>query len=160
MRVDDDATAEGDEASIWSIGHSNRDLAEFIEALRDANIEVLVDVRRWPTSRFPHFNREELADALAEHGIEYRWMGESLGGYRSGGYARHMESEEFAEAIEELQELGRRWRTAFMCAEKLPWRCHRRFIADALVERGWRVVHIIEPGRTWEPTGRQESMDL
>ncbi|MGC9319967.1 MAG: DUF488 family protein, partial [Armatimonadota bacterium] len=149
-----------DALTMWTIGHSNRDLAEFIEALLEASIEVLVDVRRRPASRFPHFNRDQLARALTERGIEYRWMGESLGGYRSGGYRRHMHSEEFAEALAELQELGRRSRTAFMCAEKLPWRCHRRFIADALAERGWRVLHIIEPGRTWEPTGRQESMDL
>lgn len=110
---------------IWSIGHSNRDLDEFIAALEEAGIECVVDVRRRPTSRFERFSREPLAEALAE-----------------------------------LREVAGRLRTAFMCTERVPWRCDRMHIADALDERGWRVLHIIEAGRTWEASGGQRSMEL
>ncbi len=146
--------------TIWSVGHSNRSLEEFVELLRGEQVERVVDVRRWPRSRFAHFCRDELATGLGRHDIDYRWLGEQLGGYRSGGYERHMRSEEFAQGLDELQRLAWGRPTSFICAEKLPWRCHRMHIADALVERGWEVLHLIEPGRTWQPTARQETMDL
>ncbi|MGD9497996.1 MAG: DUF488 family protein [Armatimonadota bacterium] len=157
-------TAAGRDATqsptIWSVGHSNRSLEAFLEVLRSAHIGCVVDVRRHPVSRFPQFGRAQLACALQEAGIAYHWLGEALGGYRAGGYQRHMRGEQFAAGLRELERLAGEVPTAFMCAEKLPWRCHRMHIADALTRRGLRVVHLIEADRIWEPTGRQGALEL
>jgi uncharacterized protein (DUF488 family) len=120
-------------------------------------VEVLADVRRYPTSRrMPWFSQERLAAALAAAGIECVHLPE-LGGRRDPvpgspnggwrirgfqGYADHMTSSEFAAGIERLMDLARRRRTAVMCAEAAWWRCHRRLLSDALVARGWDVVHV------------------
>ena len=134
---------------IYTVGHSSRSLEEFISLLHHYGVEVLVDVRRWPTSsRYPWFRREELSRVLGEHGIEYVWLGGLLGGYRSGGYEEYMRSREYEEGIRRLEEISRGRRVAIMCSEKLWFKCHRRFISDTLVARGYTVVHIIERGRT------------
>ncbi len=133
---------------LYTIGHSNRELDEFIRLLEEYRIELLVDVRRFPTSaKYPHFRRENLAVVLPAAGIEYRWMGDLLGGYRTGGYEAYMGTDGFQRGLELLLQRAR-WKTvAVMCAEKLFFRCHRRFIADACVALGWEVRHIIDPGR-------------
>jgi uncharacterized protein (DUF488 family) len=131
---------------IWTLGHGNRSLEEFLELLKGHHIELLVDVRRFPTSKWPHFRSEDLRKSLERRGIEYTHM-PGLGGFRTGGYVKHMETEEFRQALEELLRIARHRRIAIMCAERLFFRCHRRFIADALVARGWEVHHIIEKGR-------------
>jgi uncharacterized protein (DUF488 family) len=117
----------------------------------------VADVRRFPSSRrLPHFNAPELARALGESGIEYRHFPELGGrrdpargspnrGWRVGqfqGYADHMASAEFERGIERLLALAAELRTAIMCAEAQWWRCHRRLLADALVVRGWEVLHV------------------
>jgi uncharacterized protein (DUF488 family) len=148
---------------ILTVGHSNHDEQEFVELLRGAGVELIADVRRYPGSRRqPHFERTALAAILLEAGIGYRWLGETLGGRRKPapdspnggwesdqfrGYADHMASEEFAAGLAELEELGREQRVAVMCAEGWWVRCHRRLIADALIARGWRVVHLGANGR-------------
>jgi uncharacterized protein (DUF488 family) len=146
---------------IWTIGHSTRDFASFADLLRHEGIALVADVRRFPGSRrHPHFNQEALATALAVTGIGYRHCGE-LGGRRhrrEGGspntawrveafnaYADYMGTEEFAAAVADLERDAADRPTAIMCAEAVPWRCHRRLIADALVVRGWRVLDIIGP---------------
>jgi uncharacterized protein (DUF488 family) len=122
-----------------------------------------VDVRRFPGSRrHPHFNAEALGPTLAEAGIEYLHLPE-LGGRRNPvdgspnagwqvgqfrGYADHMESEEFAAGLSRLRELAGAKRTAVMCAEAQWWRCHRRLLSDALLVRGYEVVHIGARGET------------
>ncbi len=132
---------------IYSIGHSTRKLEELISVLKHYGIERLVDIRHFPASRHnPQFNREELERALPDAGIEYRWLVE-LGGYRSGGYLAHMATAEFAWGLGELERLARERPTAFMCAEIKWFQCHRRRVADALVERGWQVVHIFTEKR-------------
>jgi uncharacterized protein (DUF488 family) len=144
-------------ASIFTIGHSTHEPAAFVELLRDPGIELLVDVRRYPSSRrFPWFNRRELERSLGEAGIGYRHL-EGLGGRRdpapgspnSGwrvgqfrGYADHMGSDEFGAALEQLGQLAGERRTAVMCAEAQWWRCHRRLLSDALLVRGVEVVHL------------------
>lgn len=146
---------------IYSIGHSTRSLEEFLKILKENDIEVLVDVRRFPSSkRHPHFDRENLSGELKEQGFEYWWMGESLGGYRSGelgedspnqaweskgfrAYADHALSEEFQGALDKLVEASKSKILALMCAERLFWKCHRRIICDWLLVRGRRVVHIL-----------------
>lgn len=146
------------ELKIWTIGHSTRSLAEFLELLDANRIEALADVRRFPGSRkYPHFNKAELSASLAEKKIEYELF-ENLGGRRRArkdspntvwrnesfrGYADYMETVEFKEGIERLLKLAARKRTAVMCSEAVWWRCHRSLVADYLKVAGVAVEHII-----------------
>jgi uncharacterized protein (DUF488 family) len=151
------------ESTVWTIGHSNRSLGEFLALLRGSPIEAVADVRRYPASRVhPHFDREELERSLAEEGIAYRHFVD-LGGRRSkraagsvntawrvdafNAFADHMQTETFSASLAGLIELAEARRTAIMCAEALPWQCHRRLIADALVAKGFCVMDIIGPGQ-------------
>lgn len=143
---------------LYTIGHSTRTHEEFAALLRAHGIRRLVDVRRYPGSRrFPHFSRESLARTLPEAGVEYRHAPE-LGGRRSGGadspndawrsasfraYADHMDSAEWQQALARVLDEARAEPTAVMCAEAVPWRCHRQLIADAVVARGHEVRHIL-----------------
>lgn len=161
-----EASAAGDVRTIFSVGHSTRTLDELARLLLDARVELLVDVRRFPVSaRHPQFRREALERGLAERGIAYLWLGESLGGRRSETipaerspnrawkvagfrhYADAMSTPEFQAGVRELERAAARKRAAVMCAERLWWRCHRRLLADLLVARGWRVVHLIDAGK-------------
>ena len=152
--------------TLWSIGHSTRSLDELTAALRAHGIEAVADVRSFPTSaRHPQFNRERLADELPKAGIAYHWLGKLLGGYRKKkrpdsphvalrspgfrNYADHMETEEFAQGIRELLSLVQKQRIAYMCAERLWWRCHRSFVSDHLIALcGAEVVHILDEKKT------------
>ena len=145
------------------MGHGARLLEEFLALLRAADIEALADVRLAPGSRrHPHFGADSLKVALGEIGIAYLHLPE-LGGHREPrvdsphralrvaafrGYADHMSSEEFARGYERLTSLATQSRTAFMCAETLWWRCHRRLIADRLTVDGWTVTHLLAPGKS------------
>jgi uncharacterized protein (DUF488 family) len=147
---------------LFTVGHSTRSAGELIALLREAGIERLVDVRRFPGSRrHPQFGREALTAALAAAGIEYRHAPD-LGGRRTPrpdspntawrvaafrGYADHMETPEFQAALGGLLAAAAERPTAILCAEAVPWRCHRRLIADALAARGVEVVHLLAPGR-------------
>lgn len=149
--------------TIWTIGHSTREMAEFIGLLRENRIGVLADVRRFPGSRRnPQFHTNALAAALREAGIDYRHF-VALGGRRRPlpdspngvwrnlafrGYADYMASTEFRSALAALAALAGTRRCAIMCAELLWWRCHRSMIADDLQLHGWQVVHIMGPGKT------------
>lgn len=151
--------------TIWTIGHSTRSFQEFSEILDSNKIQVLVDVRRFPGSgRFPHFNKENLEVSLPECGIAYVHF-EALGGRRktsknsknSGwrlasfrGYADYMETEEFAEAVKQLQEIATEKNVAYMCSEAVWWSCHRSLISDYLKVRDWKVLHIMNAGKTSE----------
>lgn len=162
---DDPREAGSGPETIWTIGHSTRTLAEFIAALRAQGIEAVADVRKLPGSRrFPHFDQEALSHELTQAGIEYHHFA-ALGGRRKPSpaslntawrhpafraYADYMETPAFAEAIAALTAVGRERRTAIMCAEAVWWRCHRGLIADYLKVRGWRVLHILEPGKVQE----------
>ncbi len=140
---------------IYTVGHSNLPLEGFLELLEAWGIEAVADVRRFPTSRkHPHFSRENLEPALRGAGIEYVFLGEELGGYRPGGYEAHMATPEFRQGLGKLEGLARAKRTAIMCAERDPRGCHRRFIAEALLKRGFRVIHILgkDKARVEEPT--------
>lgn len=135
---------------IFSLGTSNRSWGMFIKLLRTHAVEMVVDVRSFPTSKFPHFRREALSLSLAEEGLGYSYLGKELGGYRKGGYEAYTQTLEYLVGIELLERMASRCRSAILCAERIPWRCHRRFIGRGLQERGWEVVHIIDERKVWK----------
>jgi len=146
--------------TIWTVGHSTRPIGEFTDFLRAHEIRLLVDVRTIPRSRHnPQFNTDTLTPSLREVSIQYRHL-PGLGGLRKPkkdsfndgwrnasfrGYADYMQTDEFLKALEESMMHGRQYPTAIMCAEAVPWLCHRSLIADALVTRDWDVRHIMSP---------------
>lgn len=147
---------------VWTIGHSTRDIDEFISLLNENQIEAVADVRSLPGSRkFPQFNAENLAESLPAVGIEYIPF-KQLGGRRKAskdsphtvwrhpafrGYADYMDAEDFRKGIDDLLQLARQKRTAIMCSEAVWWRCHRSMIADYLKSIGVTVIHIMAPGK-------------
>jgi uncharacterized protein (DUF488 family) len=153
-------------ARIWTIGHSTRDIEDFIAALNANEIKLVADVRMFPGSkRYPQFNGETLVRVLKNAGIRYEHFPE-LGGRRKPkrdsrntawrnkafrGYADHMETDEFCEGLERLVNCAKRsGRTAIMCAEAVWWRCHRALISDFLKAHGFEVIHIIDAAKTEE----------
>lgn len=143
--------------TIYTVGHSNLTYVEFLNNLRVNNIQVLVDVRSWPGSKYcPQFNKETLKDALKSVGIEYIHS-RVLGGFRQGKtkgnnqglkkalfrqYADYMQTMCFEDALGELITLAANQTVAIMCSEMLPWKCHRSLISDALVARNVKVLNI------------------
>ena len=137
---------------IYTLGTSNRTLEEFLAILEQFGLKQVIDVRSFPTSkRFPHFEQNRLAKALAQHQITYYWLGPELGGFRREGYENYLKSEAFKKGLEKLLALAQKASSVIICAEKFPWRCHRRFISQKLTERGVEVRHIIEPDKIWCP---------
>ena len=151
-------------AVLYTIGHSTRALEELIAALQAHKIQILVDIRAFPMSRrLPQFNRESLDKSLLSAGISYVWMKE-LGGYRKKileespnvgirnesfrNYADYMLTPEFESAIVQLLALADKARTAYMCAERVYFRCHRMLVSDWLVSHGHEVQHIDDVGPT------------
>jgi uncharacterized protein (DUF488 family) len=145
--------------TVWTIGHSTRTLGEFIAVLQAHGIRLLADVRLLPASkRYPHFNSDTLASALAGNEIAYEHF-RDLGGRRRPrpdsrntawrndafrGYADHMETPQFAAAIARLLAAAAAQPTAIMCAEAVWWRCHRGLVSDYLKARGIEVLHIVD----------------
>jgi len=151
-------------ATLYTIGHSTRTLEEFASALKAHGIKTLVDIRAFPMSRrLPHFNRESLESELSKRGIQYAWM-KALGGYRKAtrkdspnsalrnasfrNYADYTLTPEFEQAMDELLRLAEQSRTAYMCAERVYFRCHRMIVSDWLVAHGHEVLHIDAKGPT------------
>ena len=147
---------------IYTIGHSTRSLDELVQALRSFGVRTLVDIRTVPRSRHvPQFNADSLRRTLPNRRIRYRQL-KALGGLRKPrpdstntawrntgfrGFADYMETPEFEEALGELRALAREaGPVVIMCAEAVPWRCHRSLVADALIARGDEVVDIMGPG--------------
>ena len=150
---------------IYTVGHSNRSIEEFLTLLKKYDIRVLVDVRRFPTSRkFPHFTRENLSVNLNKHGVKYLWL-KNLGGYRghipgaekyrcfrAQGYRNYvawMHTDEWKSDFRKLVELALTNICTIMCAERFPWRCHRKLISDALLAEGFKVIHILDKDKTY-----------
>jgi uncharacterized protein (DUF488 family) len=149
-------------ATLYTIGHSTRSLDELLEALKAHQIQTLVDIRAFPMSRrLPQFNCDSLAQTLPAAGIRYVWI-KALGGYRKKildesphialrnksfrNYADYMLTPEFEQAISELVTLAENARTAYMCAERIYFRCHRMLVSDWLVAHGHEVLHIDTTG--------------
>jgi uncharacterized protein (DUF488 family) len=146
--------------TIYTLGHSTRDLAEFSAVLQAHEIQVLMDIRAFPMSRrLPHFNRERLELWLPEIGVEYRWM-KALGGRRKKilnespnialrnesfrNYADYMLTQEFQSAAGEVARLAESRRVAIMCAERMYFQCHRMLVSDYFTAQGHRVLHVID----------------
>jgi len=142
------------EQVIHTIGTSNRTIEEFLDLLKKYNTDCLIDVRRFPTSKFEHFKKENLTEFIEREGIKYVYLGQILGGYRSGGYEKYMHTEAFLNGIKQIERHAKNKKSAIMCCERLPWRCHRRFISMQLESRGWEVVHIIDEKRIWKPRSK------
>jgi uncharacterized protein (DUF488 family) len=134
--------------SVWTMGHSDRSIKHFLDLLEEHGIEVLVDVRRFPTSKVEQFRREGLEQWLGEHGIDYVWMGEELGGYRRGGYKAYMETEQFKDRIKKLLETAKQKKACIMCLEPNPKYCHRRYISAYLERKSVKVQHVLKKGHT------------
>jgi len=144
--------------SIWTIGHSTKSIDEFIAMLQSFNIQLVVDIRRFPGSkRYPHFNKDSLKISLAANNIEYTHI-EALGGRRKPvadshntgwrlaafrGYADYMETDDFSRAVEELEVLASQRKVAYMCSEAVWWSCHRSLVSDYFKFNGWLVMHIM-----------------
>ncbi len=139
------------EKTVYTLGTDRRSEEDFIEILNSHGIECVIDIRRFPTSKLSHFKKESLEASLRADGIKYFFMGEGLGGYRKGGYASYVLTPEFSNEIDKLIKIIETCLSAIICAEKFPWKCHRRWIARALRKKGWRVIHIIEKDRVWIP---------
>jgi uncharacterized protein (DUF488 family) len=147
--------------TVHTIGHSTRSIEDFLALLANHSIEVLIDVRRWPSSRrYPQFGGKALEGSLNKDGIHYIWRGD-LGGFRKPSadsqntawkvgafraYADFMLSPEFERIMQEVEELAANKKIAIMCAEAVPWRCHRQLLADAFLIRGFSVRHIMDDG--------------
>ncbi|MCC7463885.1 MAG: DUF488 domain-containing protein [Gammaproteobacteria bacterium] len=154
-------TANESAGAIFTLGHSTLPIEQFVALLREHGIERLADIRSVPRSRHnPQYNADELAGSLAAEHIEYVSM-RTLGGLRHPrrdspntgwrnpsfrGYADYMQTPAFNAALEELIRMGRGTRVAIMCAEAVPWRCHRSLVADALTVHGVPVVEIMPAG--------------
>jgi uncharacterized protein (DUF488 family) len=146
---------------VFTIGHSTRPVSLFVSILQPLGIDLVVDIRTVPRSRHnPQFNKETLPDSLAQFGIGYLHVA-GLGGLRKAhpeslnrgwrnssfrGFADYMETDEFKSNLKELIELSADHNLVLMCAETLPWRCHRSLVADALLMRGVKVRHILKEG--------------
>jgi uncharacterized protein (DUF488 family) len=144
--------------TTYTIGHSTHSLVDFLGMLHSFNIKILADIRSMPGSRkFPQFDQDNLKIALEENGIEYIHFS-SLGGRRKPkkdtknilwnnpsfrGYADYMETKEFKNAIEKLEDIASKKNTVIMCSEAVWWRCHRSMVADYLKIKKWTVLHII-----------------
>lgn len=153
------------ENTIWTVGHSTHSFEEFTSMLSYFNIELLADIRSFPGSkRYPHFDKEYLENALSLQSVEYMHF-QQLGGRRKPileskniawkhdafrGYADYMETEDFKEAITQLETIGKEKRTAFMCSESLWWKCHRSLVADYFKSKEWKVIHIMGNGKEAE----------
>ena len=164
-------------ATLYTIGHSTRSLDDLIQTLRAHQIKTLVDIRAFPMSRrLPQFNRDSLAETLPAAGIQYVWM-KALGGYRKKildespnialrndsfrNYADYMLSGEFEQAMEELLRLAEETPTAYMCAERVYFHCHRMLVSDWLVAHGHEVLHIdgVGPARPHKLTAEARMID-
>lgn len=165
-----DAVFHTERVRIWTVGHGTRTIDEFVSVLREAGVVTLVDIRTFPGSRrHPQFGQATLRDSLGAAGVAYMHL-RGLGGRRDGtagsphtalrvaafrAYADHMATREFQDDLARLEAVAGVTATAYMCAETLWWRCHRRMLSDLLAVRGWEVVHLLaagtsEPHRLWD----------
>jgi uncharacterized protein (DUF488 family) len=136
---------------IYTLGTDRRSEEDFTEILFAYSIQSLIDVRSFPRSKIPIFSRENLEDLLKREGIEYHFLGKELGGFRKGGYTSYIITDEFSKGIDLIESIALYKMSVIICAEKLPWKCHRKWISRELHKRDWEVDHIIDKGKVWIP---------
>jgi uncharacterized protein (DUF488 family) len=136
---------------IFTLGTSRRSEEDFIEILLAYNIDALIDVRSFPRSKTIIFNRPNLEGLLKREGIGYYYLGQELGGFRKGGYIAYALTTDFMLGIEKLEAIASDKLSVIVCAERFPWKCHRKWISRELHKRGWDVEHIIDKGKVWIP---------
>jgi uncharacterized protein (DUF488 family) len=137
--------------SIYTLGTGLRSTEDFIEILLACDIRAVIDVRSFPVSRMSHFSKAPLAELLTSNGIAYHFFGKELGGFRKGGYAAYITTGEFSNGVGMIESVAKEAVSVIICSEKLPWKCHRKWIARELQHRGWSVEHIIDKGKVWKP---------
>lgn len=128
---------------VYTIGYGNRKFEDFISLLKKHEINIVIDVRRFPRSMYPEYVKENLEKELPKLGIKYVFMGDTLGGFRRG-YEKHMETETYREGIKNLLEHAKRGKVVIMCLERSPKGCHRRYISQTLKDLDFGVAHIIK----------------
>jgi len=144
---------------IYTIGHSTRTLEDFLSILKKFQIELVIDIRRFPSSKkFPHFNKENLENELAKNNIQYVHFPE-LGGYRVGGYAAFTQTKEFADGIKKLLQIADEKTIAILCAEALWFRCHRRYVAHELAKLRYTVIHIFDKEKIQEHRLKEKDIE-
>jgi len=136
---------------IYTLGTGRRSEEDFIEILFDYDVKTLVDVRSFPKSKMPVFTGENIENLLKKEGVNYIFLGKELGGFRKGGYEAYTTTEEFRKGVDVLEDIASKGASVIVCAERFPWKCHRRWIARELHRRGWQVEHIIDKGKVWIP---------
>jgi uncharacterized protein (DUF488 family) len=136
---------------IYTLGTDRRSEEDFTEILHAYNIQSLIDVRSFPRSKIPVFIKENLERLLVREGIEYHFLGKELGGFRKGGYTAYIITEEFKEGVDLLESIALARMSVIVCAERFPWKCHRKWISRELHKRNWEVEHIIDKGKLWIP---------
>lgn len=136
---------------IYTLGTDRRSEEDFVEILFAYDINTVTDVRSYPKSRTPIFTKSNLEALLQREGMSYLFLGPELGGFRKGGYEAYTGTEAFINGINRLEEVAIHNNTVVICAEKFPWKCHRKWIAREFHKRGWQVEHIIDKGKIWVP---------
>jgi len=137
---------------IYTLGTDLRSTEDFMEILSAYGIEAVIDVRRFPASKLEHFRRSNLESMLKDEMILYHYLGDTLGGFRKGGYRNYIHKDEFKKGVDDIERIASERASVIICAERFPWKCHRRFIAMELQRRGWVVHHIIDKGKVWIPS--------
>lgn len=143
-------------ALIYTLGYGNRKFGDFISLLKKHNVDIVIDVRRFPKSKYPEYMKENLELELPKLGIRYAFMGDTLGGFRRG-YKKYMKTEAYMKGIKNLLDLTKQGKVAIMCLERSPKGCHRRYISQTLKELDVKVVHIIKDDQVLEDKKVNES---
>ena len=138
-------------SSIYTLGTGLRSAEDFIEILLAYAVRAVIDVRSFPRSKMPHFCKGPLAELLTSNGIAYHYLGKELGGFRKGGYAAYIITEEFSHGVGMIESIAGDTVSVIICSERFPWKCHRKWISRELRQRGWVVEHIIDKGKVWKP---------
>jgi len=122
--------------AVFTIGYGGRRFDDFVALLQQHGISLVVDIRRFPRSKMPEYNKESIEAKLPQFGISYIWIGETLGGLRRGGYPKYMESDDYQAGITKLLELAEQGNIVLMCKERTDAACHRRYIVETLTNNG------------------------
>ena len=134
---------------VYTMGTGLRSFEDFIEILLAYGLMTVIDVRSYPKSKLSHFCGQTLSDLIRPYGLAYHFLGKELGGMRKGGYTTYIITEEFRKGIRELERVAREALSVIICAERFPWKCHRKWISLELQKQGWEVRHIIDKGKLW-----------